>query len=500
MNTTPEQLKNLLSPRFKVLCFIDLSEINQSISAIYKILKTYYKEEFKPNERLVFYSEHAPSRELITHMQSAADLIDISRCYIMICCPPNLNNLFLPDNQSDIEYYPIIVKSNLLSTDSITMSNTICPYPWSNLAIMNQGQVKPCCVSNDILGHVTEQTLETFFHNALMNNLRDELLEGKKPAGCSHCWDLESHEIESNRQWKLKYSGKELYSTWLTDLRLRAIDLRPGNVCNFKCRICNPTSSSLIAAEKLLSTVDLKKTVELKKINLDGKWFDESDQFINQLTDLLPALEFLDFYGGEPFLLKQLPKLLKIATKTNDSLHIRLHFATNGSIFPINLIPYFQKFKLVDLSISIDNIGEKFEFERGGSWSDVENNIDRLKKETTVNFNIGLTPTVNIQNVLYLDELFVWANKKGHNVLLNFLDHPQHMNIDFMTDAAKELVIKKYQSHHHPELQKISRRVAASPGSDGKAFVQYMKKLDQSRTQNFLKSHNEIAIAMGYSV
>jgi MoaA/NifB/PqqE/SkfB family radical SAM enzyme len=495
---TPEQLKNQLDARFNVLCFVDLSEINQSISSIYNILSTHYKQEFKPNERLVFYSGYSPSRELITHIQSAADLIDISRCYIMICCPHELNHLFLPNDKFDIEYYPEVIESNPLLGDSITMSNTICPHPWSNLTIMNRGEVKPCCVSSDVIGHVSDQKLEDLFNNSFMNNLRNDLLVGKKPPGCSHCWDLESHDIESNRQWKLKYSGKELYSNWIADPRIRSIDFRPGNVCNFRCRICSPTFSSLIAAEQLLSTNDFKKTIELKQINLDSKWFDDNDRFIDQLTDLLPSLEFLDFYGGEPFLLKQLPKLLKKAVETDDSSHIRLHFATNGSVFPTNLIPYFQKFKLVDLSISIDNIKEKFEFERGGAWQDVEANIDRLKNETTVNFNIGLTPTVNIQNVLYLDELFHWADTKGHNVLLNFLDGPQHMNIDFMTADAKELVIKKYQTHGRPELQKIARRVIHSPGSDGKAFVQYMQNLDKLRKQNFLNSHKEIAIAMGY--
>lgn len=498
LNITMDQLKNQLDAKFKVLCFVDLSEINQSISAVYTILNTHYKEEFEINERLVFYSEHAPSRELITHIQKAADLIDISRCYIMVCGPQNLNDLFLPAEEFDIEYYPVNIESNPLPNDSITMSDTMCPYPWSHLNIMNQGKVKPCCVSSDILGHVNDQKLQDLFNNSFMNNLRDDLLAGKKPSGCSHCWDLESHDIESNRQWKLKYSGKEFYSNWITDPGIRSIDFRPGNVCNFKCRICSPGFSSLITAEQLMSTDDVKKTVELKKINLDSKWFDDNDQFIEQLTTLLPSLEFLDFYGGEPFLLKQLPFLLKKAVENNDSSHIRLHFATNGSVFPTKLIPYFQKFKLVDLSISIDNIKEKFEFERGGSWSDVENNIDRLKNETTVNFNIGLTPTVNIQNVLYLDELLDWADAKRHNVLLNFLDGPQYMNIDFMTEAAKKLVIEKYQTHGRPELQKIAQRVLNSPGSDGKAFVQTMKNLDKLRSQNFLDSHKEIAIAMGY--
>jgi hypothetical protein len=74
------------------------------------------------------------------------------------------------------------------------------------------------------------------------------------------------------------------------------------------------------------------------------------------------------------------------------------------------------------------------------------------------------------------------------------------MNIDFMTAAAKELVIKKYQTHCRPELQKIARRVENSPGSNGEEFVKYMQQLDQRRKQSFSKSHNEIALAMRYSV
>ena len=104
LNITLDQLKNQLDAKFKVLCFVDLSEITQSISAVYKILNTHYKEEFEINERLVFYSEHAPSRELITHIQKAADLIDISRCYIMISGPQNLNDLFLL-SQNEITFF-----------------------------------------------------------------------------------------------------------------------------------------------------------------------------------------------------------------------------------------------------------------------------------------------------------------------------------------------------------------------------------------------------------
>jgi MoaA/NifB/PqqE/SkfB family radical SAM enzyme len=494
---SPEQLKISLESKFEVLCFVDLADISQSISAIYKIFKEQHKDSFGPTERIVFYSRQTPSINLITYIQQAADLLDISRCFIMVCCPEDSNNVFQP---ADIEHYPVIVASKFLPDVTPAISDTMCPQPWMHLAILNQGEVKPCCVSSDVLGSVTDQSLEDLFNSPQMVSLRNKLLSGQKPSGCSTCWKQESQNIPSVRQWKLKYTGKQLYSDCIDNPTIRSIDFRPSNICNFKCRICNPRNSSLIAAEQLSFTTDIEKINELKQINIKGKWFDNDEHFITQLVELLPSLENIDFYGGEPFLLKQLPFLLKKATETAHAKHIRLHFNTNGSVYPTNLIPYFQKFKLVDLSFSIDDMHERFEFQRGGSWNEVESNIEMFKNESTVNFNIALITTVNIQNILYLEELFDWADQNNYEIHLNVLEGPQHLSIDFMTNSAKKLVIDRYQTHFRPELQNISRRIMNSPGSDGKKFVSCMQELDQRRKQNFSDSHYEIAIAMGYSV
>jgi len=177
-----------------------------------------------------------------------------------------------------------------------------------------------------------------------------------------------------------------------------------------------------------------------------------------------------------------------------------LHFNTNGSIFPKHLMPWLQKFKQVDISVSIDNIDARFEYERGGSWQEVEKNIKLFKNVSTANFNISIMPTINIQNVLYLIPLIDWAEENNYRLIMNFLDSPKFMNIDYMTESAKKLVVARYQNHPNSELNNISIRVQRSPGSDGKQFVEYMKKLDHTRNENFVDSHKEIAIAMGYSV
>jgi hypothetical protein len=495
---TLHSLKSILEKKYQVLCYYDLADINQQHSAVYKIFQQFHKEQFEHNERLVFYSAHRPSDLLLEHLQRAANLIDISSCFVMICGPHDIREKLktISHNNDIIEYYSTNIDSKFLPDDNLFAEDTICPLPWMHLAVTNLGDCKVCCVAKTKLGSVVDQSLDSLFYSKDMDSIRSSMLAGAQPAQCVYCWNLERQNIKSNRQWHIGFYGKQFYTEWIDDPAIRSIDFRPSNVCNFKCRICSPDASSLVAQERMKLATDPKQISVLKNINLQGQWFDNDSKFINQMIDLLPSLINVDFYGGEPFLLKQLPRFLETAVNLGHAEHIRLHFNTNGSIFPDSLLCYLERFKQVDISISIDNIGKRFEFERGGEWSTIDQNRKKFDSET--NFNISIAPTVNIQNVFYLDDVINWAGK--NNIVFNFVDHPSYLSIDCLTPAAKELVIAKYQNHNHPELRNISNRILRSKGSNGTEFVNQMKILDQHRKQNFLESHKEIAIAMGYSV
>jgi sulfatase maturation enzyme AslB (radical SAM superfamily) len=205
----------------------------------------------------------------------------------------------------------------------------------------------------------------------------------------------------------------------------------------------------------------------------------------------------LDIYGGEPFLLKKLPSVLDSAIEQDVSTNIRIHFNTNGSIFPVRLIPLLSKFKEVDIALSIDNVNGRFEIERGGVWKDVRENLIKWSS-LSLPFKPYIFATVSIQNVFYLDELYSEAAQLKLPVVLNFLHKPTYLNIDAMTKDAKQLVFEKYQFDANPDLVKIAQRVINSPGSDGLKFIEYMAMIDSRRRQNFNLSHNAIANAMGY--
>jgi MoaA/NifB/PqqE/SkfB family radical SAM enzyme len=493
---SPSELYQQLEKTYKVVCFVDMADISNSPGAIFKLFTEHYKSEYKEDERLVFYTSQDPGIKLLEHIQKAAAVIDISNWFILICCPVDLTSQIHIDGKA-MQQLIVDCESNPLDNKFFVPDN-VCVFPFKHLEINHQGVAKPCCRYKTPVGQVPAQSINEIFYSEKMEKLRNDFLNGVRPSGCSHCWNLEDQGLKSFRQSSTQLDKQQLYTEWLSAPAVHSLDLKAGNVCNFKCRICNPRASSLYASEQLAKSTNPKSKLRIQQLIDDSRWFDNSEKFIQEFEEALSRIENLNFYGGEPFLLKNLNKILNKAIKLDRSQYIRLHFNSNGSVVPAQLLDTLKKFKYIDLAISLDNIGARFEYERGGIWAEVEKNIKHLSQLPKNQFNVYLFPTVNIQNVLYLEELYTWANANGLSIFLNFLDGPQSLCIDYMTPAAKELVIAKFENSSIPELQIISNRVKDSPGSNGQEFREYMQKLDNWRNENFNLTHTEIANAMGY--
>jgi hypothetical protein len=109
-------------------------------------------------------------------------------------------------------------------------------------------------------------------------------------------------------------------------------------------------------------------------------------------------------------------------------------------------------------------------------------------------------PTVNVQNVLYIDELLDWAELHQLPVNINYLTNPRGFALTQLTKQAKEIIVKKFEHNSHRELQKIVKFISTLPDSDGEEFKKITRYYDQIRNQSFQNTHPEIAKAMGYTV
>ena len=239
-----------------------------------------------------------------------------------------------------------------------------------------------------------------------------------------------------------------------------------------------------------------------------GKWPEQSPDFWENLRTMLPNIKYIEFTGGEPWLIQEHIDLLKFAVETGDSKHIDIHYNTNATQWPEDLAALWVDFGRVDIAFSVDNVGDRFEYERYGAKWDLANEIiDAV--HTIKMFNSKITTqlcfTINIQNVYYLDELLDWADTKGFgSVYFNMLHSPSHMGIQGMTAAAQELVLNKLKltvwktGKYAKEIDNVINFIENGAGSDGVEFMQKMQQTDAYRKQTFTDTHPEIARAMGY--
>jgi len=397
----------------------------------------------------------------------------------------------------------------------MSLPDKICMLPWISIETSPIGTARPCCLAKDEIikpdgtkYNLKESTLEDIYHSEYMQDLRKDFLAGNKPETCQRCWDEEaagrtSKRINSRVRLKEYYDSVDWNNT--DPDQLWFIDLKLGNICNLKCRICGSWSSSKWAKEEIdyIPGID-RKTHLAYKFLTDGAWPRESPKFWDNLRTLLPNIKYFEFTGGEPFLIKQHFDLLKYAVKTGHSQHIEIHYNTNGTQFP-DAYDLWGKFKHVEIALSIDNIGPQFEYERyGADWREVQANIVRFTRLRSNKISTQLCTTINIQNVYYLPEICDWIDAQHFDhVYFNMLHDPWHMNISRMTPAAQDIVIERlinhvFDSKYRAEVMRIVKFIQNGQGSDGSEFLRKMQITDAYRKQSFLTTHPEIARAMGY--
>jgi MoaA/NifB/PqqE/SkfB family radical SAM enzyme len=397
----------------------------------------------------------------------------------------------------------------------MALPDKICMLPWISIETSPIGTARPCCLAVDEITKsdgtkysLRENTLEEIYHSDYMQDLRKDFLAGNKPATCQRCWDEEAAGRTSKRinsRIRLKEYVDAVDFTNINPDQLWFIDLKLGNICNLKCRICGSWSSSKWAKEEIdyVPGIDRKTHLAYKFLQ-DGAWPRESEVFWDNLKTLLPNIKYFEFTGGEPFLIEQHFELLRYAVETGDSKHIEIHYNTNGTVFP-EQAELWANFKHVEIAFSIDNVGDRFEYERyGAEWEEVQSNIRRFTEMRSAKISTQLCTTMNIQNVYYLPELCDWIQDQiFDHVYFNMLHDPWHMCISKMTPAAQELVIDRLSTHtFHPkyraEILRIVQFIKNGQGSDGQEFLDKMQTTDKYREQNFLDTHPEIAKAMGY--
>ena len=322
-----------------------------------------------------------------------------------------------------------------------------------------------------------------------MKDIKSDLTEGKVPLSCMICHERESRNLKSTRQQFLKLND-------VNEKTFNRIELRASNLCNFKCRMCDESSSSEIQKENQRYPA-LKIFTSINKVE-----FDDDTGLIDDLKEFVdnyPNVDSVCFTGGEPMLIKSYYQFMDYLIEKNLNETMTLDLYTNCSVYNPLFIDRMLKFKRVLFCMSIDGVGKTAEYQRHGTkWDVVEQNILRyvtMPKE--IIYNTAISPYVLLdvsslaKFLMRLYELNNTIRTRCYAVFNPKSLHFENMNLDLrkiaieQIDRAVEILTPSNFDIFTKELKGIKHQLLTTEPKNPKLFAQYTQALDKVRGESF---------------
>jgi MoaA/NifB/PqqE/SkfB family radical SAM enzyme len=393
-----------------------------------------------------------------------------------------------------------------------------CVLPWISLEASPIGTVRPCCLADDELVddagnkfNLATANFDAIQNSASMRELRQEFINGQQPTTCRKCWREERAGRTSKRMHTLDRLKHMLPDQdWTADAKpLMFVDLKLGNICNLKCRICGSWSSSTFAAEELhhlMRNEDRKDNHHYHMLR-QGAWPRENQQFWNEIAGISDQIRYIEFTGGEPFMIQEHFNMLQGLVDRGLASGIEIHYNTNGTQWPENAESIWKHFKIVEIAFSIDDVGARFEYQRSNAvWAEVVANIDKFRALRSRNKNIRLQIccTINVFNVYYLEEVALWIlQQKMDFIYWNMMHDAYFFSISSLPERAKQAITERLLTAQVPNSVKEEFRRAADfmnrgVSLDGLQLRREIGNLDRRRGQNLVAVEFEFAELIGY--
>ena len=394
-----------------------------------------------------------------------------------------------------------------------------CVLPWVSLETSPVGTVRPCCLAEEEIvddrGAKFDLNTARFAgiqNSAYMQDLRQQFLDAKQPQTCRKCWREERAGRTSKRMHTLDRLKHMIPNqAWTADARpLMFLDLKLGNICNLKCRICGSWSSSTFATEELanLGPNEDRKSNHHYHMLRAGAWPRENLTFWSEIEQVSDQIRYIEFTGGEPFMIQEHFDMLQGLVDRGLASQIEIHYNTNGTQWPERGPDIWPHFKTVEIAFSIDDVCARFEYQRSNAvWSEVLANLDRFRglRRTCHNIQLQCCSTVNVFNVFYLAELAHWIDQQAFDfVYWNMMHEAYYFCINTLPESAKQVLTQRLRSapvsvKHQTEFERIVDFMNHGVSLDGFILRMRVADLDRTRQQNLADVEPEFAQLIDYA-
>lgn len=393
---------------------------------------------------------------------------------------------------------------------SVQDSTTYCKLAHISLAVQNEGDVCVCNKNTQSFEdgkknklYLHEVGLERMWRSPTRKLIRVALDHGKRIPSCQACWNDEDAGVESFRQ----IFNKKLKDVDPSETQPQILILKPTNVCNLGCRMCQPSTSTTLYQDFYKLDTELKsftgtfkeytKKFETIRLGLGKQNIDIWETF----KQWLPGFIFLDIYGGEPMLAPAMWDKMIDAANNDKVADTAIQFHTNGVIWNQSYIDILPKFKHVQIAISIDsNDTNQLEYIRHkvdvvALQENIEKYIELSNKYKNISVNICFT--VSIYNIWYADAILDGLEKYGVPVFSNVVYGPDQYDFRHLPPEIKHQLIEKFKNNKKCE-KFISLLNHQIPGCDiwWPRFWEELHILDRVRDQSFAETFPEYYQAM----
>jgi disulfide oxidoreductase YuzD len=201
----------------------------------------------------------------------------------------------------------------------------------------------------------------------------------------------------------------------------------------------------------------------------------------------------INFFGGEPLLDKEHPKILERLVASGLSQQITLFYSTNcQQVASRRLLDLWKHFKRIEVFFSVDGTKDQFEYLRWpGKWSRTQRVIEWFlalpKTFPNVDWYFRGSQCVSLFNVASYWHTAEWLKNMLGGVYFNIVDHPNYLRMTALPEESKH----KIASHIPDEHIKQYLFIEQSNPDFLRQFVIWCKRQDLYRSQDFTKTFPE---------
>ena len=373
---------------------------------------------------------------------------------------------------------------------SIIESKTFCFMPFVQISTNPAGHFRPCCMyqgplwkGNEIPYSIMQgDTFDTVWNSPNMIKIRTELTNGIEHDRCIRCIRDGDTSMRSQSVQVYKNDIEALESVLSTiENNYEAVtppsylELKPSNLCNLKCVMCNSYDSSQIAKEiKELSEkfkgiivgngrfIEISSTPGITEANKTWQLVEQPDwsdkeEIWESFERMAPYVRTLSFAGGEPTIMPSVLKVLQFVVDNNFAKNITVFLSSNYTNLNkkfFELMTHFKKFELISSIDGFDKVNDYCRYP--SKWSQVSKNYIAAKEYMSYpNVKIMSNITVSILNVLNLDDLLYWIEERSEEYPyyrewpynLNLIISPGEQSIHHLPDNLKKVAVDRLNAY-----------------------------------------------------